>query len=137
MPVHTLAEYKFFNQHINDGTFAKNTRKTYPAHEAYKSIDYEIFTRFWNAAVEKQNWAETDSNKRIYYKIPSQLERHHKKRLGWASECSTTLARETTTALKPFHDLLALTDGTETMPALLPPDINLQGRKDDSYSREG
>ena len=44
---------------------------------------------YWNSEVEKQSRTETDSNKRIYYKLPSQLEHHQKKTLTWKFECST------------------------------------------------
>jgi len=135
-PVHTLAEYAKFKQHIHDTQIRRNTKKIYPTHEAHKTIDFEKFAVFWNSEVEKQDRTEVDSNKRIYYKLPSQLERHHKRILTWKSERSTLLMGGNAAALKPFRDLLMKDNTASTLPAELPPEL-LAGEEDHCYNEEG
>ena len=91
---------------------------------------------YWNSEVEKQSRTETDSNKRIYYKLPSQLERHHKKTLTWKSECSTMFLGGNAAALKPFRDLLSNDNTTETLAPVPLPEIP-HGAKDDCYRERG
>jgi hypothetical protein len=134
-PVHTIAEYAKFKQHIHNTQIHRNTKKIYPTHEANKMIDFNKFAVFWNSEVEKQDCTEVDSNKQLYYKLLSQLERHHKRILAWKSECSTLLMGDNAVALKPFHDLL-INDNTTTLPAQLPPKL-LTGEKDHCYDEEG
>jgi hypothetical protein len=135
-PVHTIAEYAKFKQHIHDTQIRRNTKKIYPTYEANKMIDFDKFAVFWNSEVEKQDRTEVDSNKRLYYKLPSQLERHHKRILAWKSERSTLLMGGNAAALKPFCDLLTNDNTTTTLPAQLPPEI-LAGEKDHCYNEEG
>ena len=59
-----------------------NKKKIYPTYEANKMIDFDKFAVFWNSEVEKQSCTEVDSNKHLYYKLPSQLKWHHKKILA-------------------------------------------------------
>jgi hypothetical protein len=135
-PVHTIAEYTKFKQHIHDTQIRRNTKKIYPTYEANKMIDFDKFAVFWNSEVEKQDRTEVDSNKRLYYKLPSQLERHHKKTLAWKSERSTLLMGGNAAALKPFRNLLTNDNTTTTLPAQLPPEF-LAGEKDHCYNEEG
>ncbi|KAJ3836764.1 hypothetical protein F5878DRAFT_247355 [Lentinula raphanica] len=90
-PVHTYAEYVKFKSCINDRQFRRRVIKQYSPHEAYKLIDFEKFAIYWNSEVEKQDRTEADSNKRLYYKLPTQLERHHKRTIAWKSERSTIM----------------------------------------------
>ncbi|KAF8188823.1 hypothetical protein K438DRAFT_965215 [Mycena galopus ATCC 62051] len=47
----------------------------------------------------------TDSNQRIYYKIPQQLERHHKKTLQWTTTQAALMDGANAEALKPWMDM--------------------------------
>jgi hypothetical protein len=105
-PVHTLAEYVFFQKLINNPVFWRPKMKNTPAHEMYKAIDWEKLTPVWNAQVDIQDPTETDSNKRLYYKFHSHLERHHKRSLAWSSERTTIMMGPNALALKPLQDLL-------------------------------
>ena len=78
-PVHTHAEFLKFKQHVLDPLFWHDVQKTYSQTQSNRNIDFNEFAQFWNSEVEKQDHAETDSNKCIYYKVPSQLEKHCKK----------------------------------------------------------
>ena len=91
---------------------------------------------YWNSEVEKQSQTETDSNKRIYYKLQSQLEHHRKKTLTWKSECSTMFLGGNTAALKPFRDLLSNDNITEMLASALLPEIP-HSAKDDCYQERG
>jgi len=80
---------------------------------------------------------ETDSNHRLYYKLPSHLERHYKRVLAFKTERSTVLMGTNATALKAFHDLLAGSDNTvETLAAQTVPELPA-GLKDHCYSEDG
>jgi hypothetical protein len=106
-PVHTYAEYVYFKQNAGGIQFRKRARATnLPPHEAHKLIDFEAFAVHWNRDVHKQNQTEIDSNKRLYYKLPSHLERHYKRTLAWKSEQSTVMMGSNAEALQPFKDLL-------------------------------
>jgi hypothetical protein len=99
-------------------------------------IDFDKFAVFWNSEVEKQDCTKVDSNKWLYYKLPSQLGWHHKRILAWKSECSTLLMGGNAAALKPFHDLLTNDNTTTTLSAQIPPEL-LAGEKDHCYNEEG
>jgi hypothetical protein len=135
-PVHTYAEFAKFKSCINDQQFRRKTRKSYPVNDAHKLVDFEKVAIYWNSEVEKQNQTETDSSKRIYYKLPSQLERHHKKTLTWKSKCSTMFLGGNVTALKPFRDLLSNNNVSETLAPAPLPEI-LRGVKDHCYQKQG
>ncbi|KAJ7917892.1 hypothetical protein B0H13DRAFT_2439933 [Mycena leptocephala] len=85
---HTHKEYITFKAHTNHTKFRTGT-KVYPPHEHWKNIDFLKFAQFWNELVDAQPRSVTDSNLRLYYKLPQQLEAHHKKTILWKSECAT------------------------------------------------
>ncbi|KAF9011458.1 hypothetical protein BDZ89DRAFT_1167536 [Hymenopellis radicata] len=87
LPVATFAEYHKFKLLITNPMFRLG-RGWYPAHEAYKNINFKTLAQFWNNEVNIQDRTITDVNQRLYYKLPGQLELHHKKTLLWKSEPS-------------------------------------------------
>ena len=100
-------------------------RKDYGPAEAYKRVDFEKLAVYWNSEVDKQDRTQTDSNKCLYYKLPPQLERHHKRTLTWSSERSTVLMGSNAEVLQPFRDLLAASNKEDrrVLTALPFPDI--------------
>ena len=132
-PVHTIAEYAKFKQHIHDTQICQNTKKIYPTYEAHKMIDFDKFAVFWNSEVKKQDHTKVDSNKHLYYKLPSQLKQHHKRILAWKSEHSTLLMGGNAAALKPFCNLLTNDNTTTTLPAQLPPEILAASGKSNTH----
>jgi hypothetical protein len=72
--------------------------------------------------VEKQDHAETDSNKRIYYKVPSQLEKHYKKTVARRATRSTVMMGSNAAALEPLRQLLAEPNTTTVLHARSLPD---------------
>jgi len=121
-PVHTHAEFLKFKQHVLDPLFRRDVRKTYPQNQSNRHIDFDEFARFWNSEVAKQDHAETDSNKRIYYKIPSQLEKHYKKTVAWRATRSTVMMGSNAAALEPLRQLLAESNTTIVLHARSLPD---------------
>ncbi|KAJ6610745.1 hypothetical protein B0H10DRAFT_2224787 [Mycena sp. CBHHK59/15] len=103
VPVHTHKEYIMFKEHINNPMFRKGGRPS-PPHEHYKNIDFVKFTQFWNIQANIQSPAITDSNQQRYYKIPLQLEAHHKKSILLTSERSTLATGSNFIARKQFLD---------------------------------
>ncbi|KAF9011526.1 hypothetical protein BDZ89DRAFT_1167480 [Hymenopellis radicata] len=122
LPVSTHAEYRKFKELINDPIFQRG-RGNYPAHEAYKGIDFTLLARSWNDKVNKQDRTISDTNQRLYYKLPAQLEAHHKKTILWKSERSTLFMGDNALALKAFTDIITSEENsTTTLPAIPLPD---------------
>ena len=132
-PVHTHAEFLKFKQHVLDPLFRRDhcdVRKTYSQSQSNRNIDFDEFAWFWNSEVEKQNRAETDSNKRIYYKVPSQLlEKHYKKTVAWRTTRSTVMMGSNAAALEPLRQVLAKPNTTTVLHA--------QSLPDHCYSEQG
>lgn len=131
VPVHTHKEYIMFKEHINNPMFRKGGRP-HPPHEHYKNIDFVKFAQFWNIQANIQSPAIIDSNQRLYYKIPLQLEAHHKKSILLTSECSTLATGSNYIARKQFLDIMTSDDNhTTALPANPLPDgeldLSIQG----------
>ncbi|KAJ7168288.1 hypothetical protein C8R43DRAFT_945485 [Mycena crocata] len=77
LPVHTHKEYLMFKAHIIHPKFRKAGRLPAP-HDHWKIIHFLKFAQFWNELVDSQPPTLTDSNQRLHYKLPIQLEVHHK-----------------------------------------------------------
>ncbi|KAJ7752173.1 hypothetical protein DFH07DRAFT_960610 [Mycena maculata] len=103
VPVHTRREFELFQANIV--SFIPLNINTAPE-MVYKVTKYEEFARFWNCQVATQLPAELDSSKRIYFKLPEQLERHHKKSIQWKTTRATLNMDENVTALEPIHQLV-------------------------------
>ncbi|KAF9065307.1 hypothetical protein BDP27DRAFT_1424992 [Rhodocollybia butyracea] len=88
IPIHTRAEYDEFRRFLGL-TVIRNNRSNVPPSQAWKGIDYVKFAQLWNLKVETQDPSTTDSNQRLYYKLPEQLQRHHKKSLEWQTSRAT------------------------------------------------
>ncbi|KAJ7141481.1 hypothetical protein C8R44DRAFT_727065 [Mycena epipterygia] len=124
LPLHTHKEYITFKTHINHPNFRR--RNTAPPHEAWKNVEFTKFAQFWNLLVDGQSRAITDSNQRLYYKLPQQLEAHHKKTILWSSERSTLADGLNFAARKPLLDLLNSDENyVNVLPAIPLPDGEL------------
>ncbi|KAJ7182070.1 hypothetical protein C8R46DRAFT_1344713 [Mycena filopes] len=102
-PVHTRREFELFQENI--ASFIPSNTSCTPE-TVYKVAKYNDFTIFWNRRVAAQSPAELDSSKRIYYKLPEQLERHHKKSIQWRTARATLNMGDNVAALEPIHALL-------------------------------
>jgi hypothetical protein len=103
VPVHTRREFELFQENI--GSFIPSSTNSAPE-KVYKVTKYDEFARFWNRRVATQSPTELDSSKRIYFKLPEQLERHHKKSIQWKTARATLNMGENVAALEPIHALL-------------------------------
>ncbi|KAJ7017758.1 hypothetical protein C8F04DRAFT_1331856 [Mycena alexandri] len=118
IPVHTHQEYITFKSNINRHDFRKGG-KTYPPHERWKNVDFEKFAQWWNSQVNFQSRTITDSNLRLYYKLPQHLEAHHKKTISWSSERSTLAAGANFAARQAFLEILNSEDNlVDVLPAI-------------------
>ncbi|KAE9397154.1 hypothetical protein BT96DRAFT_996110 [Gymnopus androsaceus JB14] len=88
VPIHTRAEYVEFKRFLRLAGI-RNNRSDIPPSQAWKGIDYVKFAQMWNLKVSTQDPGITDSNERLYYKLPEQLLRHHKKSLEWQTSRAT------------------------------------------------
>jgi hypothetical protein len=121
-PVHTNAEFVKFKKHILDPLFRRNVQKEYTLSQSHQGIDFDQFAQFWNSEVAKQDHKETDSSKRIYYKVPSQLEKYYKKTAGWKATRSTVMMGSNAAALEPLRQLFAKPNITTVLHAQTLPD---------------
>ncbi|KAF8989663.1 hypothetical protein BDZ89DRAFT_1197837 [Hymenopellis radicata] len=118
-PVASHAEYRKFKELINKPMFKKGSGR-HPPHEAHKNINFTALAKFWNSEVNTQDRTITDTNQRLYYKIPAQLELHHKKTILWQSERSTLFLGENAVALKAFTDIVNSDENSmTTLPAII------------------
>jgi hypothetical protein len=125
LPVHTRKEYATFKQIIDNPQFRK-TGTTHAPHEHWKNIDFQKLAKAWNLLVNLQPHTITESNQRLYYKIPLQLEVYHKKSILWASERSTLADGSNFAALKPFLSIINAKDNyANVLPAISLPDGEL------------
>ncbi|KAJ7222208.1 hypothetical protein GGX14DRAFT_558304 [Mycena pura] len=103
VPVHTRREFELFQANI--ASFIPLNTSASPE-KVYKVTKYDEFARFWNRQVATQSPTELDSSKRIYFKLPEQLERHHKKSIQWKTTRATLNIGENVAALEPIHQLV-------------------------------
>ncbi|KAJ7802444.1 hypothetical protein B0H14DRAFT_2614340 [Mycena olivaceomarginata] len=68
-----------------------------------------------------------DSNQRLYYKLPQQLEVHHKNTILWKSECATLSEGSNFLACKPLVNIL---NSIDSQIAALPPNSLPDGELD-------
>ncbi|KAJ7227290.1 hypothetical protein GGX14DRAFT_555855 [Mycena pura] len=103
VPVHTRREFEFFQENI--AVFIPANAPTAPD-KVYKVTKYNDLARFWNRRVASQSPTELAADRRLYFKLPEQLERHHKKSLQWKTTRATLNMGENVTALEPMRELL-------------------------------
>ncbi|KAF8177327.1 hypothetical protein K438DRAFT_1770094 [Mycena galopus ATCC 62051] len=104
IPVHTVAEYQFFKQHV--GAFPVTSAQDMPPELAWKATNYITFAVFWNQQVMMQSPQVLDAAHRLYFKLPEHLLRHHKKTLQWMLSCATLYMGSNTENLAPIQELL-------------------------------
>ncbi|KAJ7088965.1 hypothetical protein C8R44DRAFT_751648 [Mycena epipterygia] len=123
-------EYITFKASINNIKLRKGGKAAAP-HEHWKNIDFLKSAQFWNELVDGQSRAVTDSNQQLYYKLPLQLETHHKKVLSWNSERSTLANGINFTARKLLLNILNSADNhIDVLPAIPLPESVPDGEVD-------
>ncbi|KAJ3842724.1 hypothetical protein F5878DRAFT_697092 [Lentinula raphanica] len=131
LPVHTAAEYRKAKAEANN----KRYRRPYallpghkcPAHEAWKDIDFDKLALDWNADVEGQDPGIKDPNKRIYYKLPQQLEQHYKKTLQWSISRATMFDEVNAESLRAALDMLDGPNRARVLPPVTFEDLATNG----------
>ncbi|KAJ6502069.1 hypothetical protein C8R45DRAFT_608315 [Mycena sanguinolenta] len=127
IPVHTIAEYQFFKQNV--GAFPLSSARATLPEQVWKATDYIAFAKFWNLQVIMQSPQIIEANKRLYFKLPEHLLRHHKKTLQWKSSRATLYMGTNTEYLTPIQELLGDTNRLAiVLPALPlePEQVNYQ-----------
>ncbi|KAJ7159341.1 hypothetical protein C8R43DRAFT_948270 [Mycena crocata] len=114
--VDTHKKYITFKMILNDAKFRK-AGWTHPPHEHWKNINFIKLAQSWNELVYLQPRAVTDSNQRLYYKLPQHLEAHHKKTILWSSERATLANGGNFAARKA---LLAILEAPDNYANILP-----------------
>ncbi|KAF5366509.1 hypothetical protein D9757_012171 [Collybiopsis confluens] len=90
IPVHTRKEFAEFKHLVVSDNIRSNSTNV-PVSQAWKGVNYIKFAKIWNILVDAQDATHTDPNERLYYKLPEQLLRHHKKVLDWQASRATML----------------------------------------------
>ncbi|KAF5382657.1 hypothetical protein D9615_003030 [Tricholomella constricta] len=83
VPIHTSAEYKLFNELLATDEFSVQSLRAPVANQTAKSINFEKFALRWNQVVHERPGVQ------LFYKIPQQLERHHKVWAAYRAEKAT------------------------------------------------
>ncbi len=82
------------------------------------SINFEEFARYWNSRINEilgSNGTSLKKNQQVYYKLPEQLERHHKVWVhAWAEKATVVSNAD---RLKPVADLLSSESRKASLPA--------------------
>jgi hypothetical protein len=78
VPVHTPGEHGLFTNLLESGNYFNSSSKMPAASHTARTVNFDRLTQRWNEIVHE--WALTVQPKynRIYYKLPEQLEHHHK-----------------------------------------------------------
>lgn len=104
--MHTHQEFLTVKIEILKDNFRK--KNVVVAHEAWKAINWDKFTKHWNKLVYAQSCTLTNSNQHLYYKLPQHLEAHHKNTILWKSERATLSEGGNLLAHKPLKGLLSV-----------------------------
>ncbi|KAJ7067559.1 hypothetical protein C8F01DRAFT_1247920 [Mycena amicta] len=72
----------------------------------YLKVAGIAFAVFWNRQVRAQPASILKANERIYFKLPEQLLRHHKKSLQWKASRATLNLGSNAEALEPINRIL-------------------------------
>ncbi|KIK65907.1 hypothetical protein GYMLUDRAFT_257835 [Collybiopsis luxurians FD-317 M1] len=116
IPVHTRKEYTEFKCLLASDNI-HNNRANAPITQPWKGINYIKFAKLWNILVDTQDATITDPNERLYYKLPEQLLRHHKRLLEWQASRATILDGSNAAMI---HDHLNLLQNPERVASVLP-----------------
>ncbi|KAJ3821689.1 hypothetical protein F5880DRAFT_1485618, partial [Lentinula raphanica] len=131
LPVHTTAEFRKAKAQANN----KRYRRPHallpghkcPAHEAWKDIDFNKLAADWNIDVEEQDSGIKDPDKRIYYKLPQQLEQHYKKTLQWSISRATMFDEVNAESLRTALDMLDGPNRALVLPPVTFQDLSTNG----------
>jgi hypothetical protein len=127
VPIHTSGEYNLFNHLLGSGLYFIPSNKAPAAANTARLVDFNKLTIKWNEIVDERAVMIPDQNKvdKIYYKLPEQLERHHKlwvqARGTRATLVNTTKARSGITRI-----LSDPTHVSHVLPAILP-EVGVKG----------
>ncbi|KAJ7192005.1 hypothetical protein GGX14DRAFT_578453 [Mycena pura] len=105
VPVHTRPEFELFKRNIA-GFISTPLTANSGADDVCKITDYIAFAVFWNRRVRAQPAHVLNASERIYFKLPEQLLRHHKKTLQWTASRATLTLGSNTDALEPINSIL-------------------------------
>jgi len=80
VPVHTSGEFSLFKTMLQSGGFYKEQRgQQLIAANTSRTVDFERMAQEWTLKVHEAAGENRERLQRIYYKLPEQLERHHKR----------------------------------------------------------
>ncbi|KAJ6547247.1 hypothetical protein B0H19DRAFT_1266182 [Mycena capillaripes] len=119
IPVHTQPEFVLFKDIVTGFISAPLTSSP---EDVYKYTNYIEFAKFWNRKVVAQSATILDTGARIYFKLPEQLLRHHKKSLQWKTSRATLTLGSNVEALEPLRNML----GDPSRKAIVLPAITLE-----------
>ncbi len=117
LPIHTGAKFSLFNDLMKSNLFFISGKGPTVDRTA-RSINFEEFARYWNSRINEilgSNGTSLKKNQQVYYKLPEQLERHHKVWVhAWAEKATVVSNAD---RLKPVADLLSSESRKASLPA--------------------
>ncbi|KAG6818808.1 hypothetical protein H0H93_001463 [Arthromyces matolae] len=117
-PLHLPAEFSLYNELLKTNKFFVGRPQAPAANHTTKTINFEKLARRWNEVVHER------PEDKLFYKIPQQLERHHKVWAAYRAEKATL--SESVQARKEIINLLDdPTHRSRVLPARSLPGSNL------------
>ena len=91
VPIHTTGEYNLFSHLLESGLYFVISNKAPAATNTARLVDFNKLTIKWNETVDEHAAMIPNQTKaeRIYYKLPEQLEHHHKLWVQARGTCAT------------------------------------------------
>jgi hypothetical protein len=80
IPIHTTEEYTLFTNLMDSGNWYKRSTHMPMASKTSQTVNFHNLTKRWNEIVHERAAAPVENfrSPNIFYKLPEQLERHHK-----------------------------------------------------------
>ena len=78
IPIHTAEEYALFTNLMNSGNWFKPSSHMPIAGKTFQTVNFRDLAKRWNEIVHEHAAAPNLQSGSIFYKLPEQLERHHK-----------------------------------------------------------
>jgi hypothetical protein len=80
IPIHTTEEYTLFTNLMDSGNWYKHSTHMPMARKTSQTVNFHNLTKRWNEIVHERAAAPVENfqSSNIFYKLPEQLERHHK-----------------------------------------------------------
>lgn len=88
-PIHTSTEFQLFRELMQSGKFSIHSTRAPAAQHTNVAVNFDALALHWNQTVHARALSDDLRLAPIFYKIPEQLERHHKVWAAYRGEQAT------------------------------------------------